>query len=222
MTWDKVTYGERRLLLRLRYGDGAELRAPGADRSRAAACLATLLRRRRVFAEVVPAFSEVLVTWSGSTSEAAAHHALDQSLAVLPSATPPPRAPRVHSIGVEYSGPDLRVVADHAGISLRAVIAFHTSRTYDVQAVGFQPGFGYLGPVTPELRIPRRASPRSRVPAGSVAIAAGYTAVYPHDSPGGWHIIGTTQAALFTPAATGASALLCVGDQVRFVELSPG
>jgi KipI family sensor histidine kinase inhibitor len=82
--------------------------------------------------------------------------------------------------------------------------------------LGFAPGFGYLGPLPAPLRLPRRAEPRLRVPAGSVAIAGAQTAVYPHVTAGGWHLIGRTELPLWDPAAS-EPARLRPGDHVRFV-----
>ena len=91
----------------------------------------------------------------------------------------------------------------------------HSERTYRVLFLGFVPGFGYLGPLDPALALPRRAEPRRRVPAGSVAIAGEQTAVYPVETPGGWHLIGRTDAVLFDPDRE-VPNLLAPGDRVRF------
>src|SRR5262245_37832845 len=88
------------------------------------------------------------------------------------------------------AGPDLSEVAARAGISEDEVIALHAAQTYHVYMLGFAPGFAYLGDLPQALRLPRRATPRARVPAGSVAIASDMTAIYPLESPGGWHLIG--------------------------------
>ena len=102
----------------------------------------------------------------------------------------------VIEIPVRYGGeggPDLDEVADRLGLSPEAVVAGHTGTTYRVFMLGFAPGFAYLGTLSPELSLPRRSEPRVSVPAGSVAIAARQTGVYPVASPGGWHLIGRTQ-----------------------------
>jgi 5-oxoprolinase (ATP-hydrolysing) subunit B len=121
-----------------------------------------------------------------------------------------------HEIAVDYDGPDLAEVAARTGLTPDAVVARHAAQEYHVLAIGFRPGFAYLGPLDPALQLPRRNTPRPRVPAGSVAIAAGMTAVYPGASPGGWHLIGRTDATLFDPAAD-PPARFAVGDTVRFV-----
>ena len=94
------------------------------------------------------------------------------------------------------------------------VVRRHLARTYEVQVVGFQPGFAYLGPLDPQIAKPRLASPRIRVPACSVGIAGGRTGIYPFASPGGWNLIGT--AVGFTPFDPERGALLQLGDRVRF------
>jgi KipI family sensor histidine kinase inhibitor len=92
----------------------------------------------------------------------------------------------------------------------------HTAPLYDVAFLGFVPGFPYLTGLDPALRLPRRAHPRTRVPAGSVAMADGYTGIYPQETPGGWHILGRCAARLFD-AARAQPALLMPGDRVRFM-----
>jgi UPF0271 protein len=127
-------------------------------------------------------------------------------------------AHRQHVIRTAYDGADLDEVARTVGLSRDEVIRRHADREYEVQLVGFLPGFAYLGPVDPALAIARRSSPRLRVPAGAVSLAAGMTAVYPVASPGGWHLIGTAVGfRAFDPAAGSA---LQLGDRVRFEPVS--
>jgi len=123
--------------------------------------------------------------------------------------------PRTHRIPVRYDGPDLDFIASSTGLSVNEVVARHSGRRYTVDLLGFVPGFGYLGELDPALHLPRREQPRSRVAAGSVAIAAAQTAVYPLDTPGGWHIIGSTSTVMFDPARD-PPALLAPGDTVQF------
>jgi len=125
------------------------------------------------------------------------------------------------TIPVRYggeAGPDLEDVARRTGLEPRQVIERHAGAVYQVRFLGFTPGFAYLGPLDPSLVCPRLESPRRSVPAGSVAIAADQTAVYPASTPGGWRLIGRTGAVLFDPARDPMS-LLAIGDRVRFEPL---
>lgn len=125
---------------------------------------------------------------------------------------------RVLDVPVCYGGtdgPDLAEVAARAHASEDEVIAMHAGRTYRVYLLGFLPGFAYMASVDPRIALPRRAAPRERVPAGSVAIAAGQTGIYPTESPGGWHLIGRTSLVPYDPDRT-EPFLFRAGDQVRF------
>lgn len=125
------------------------------------------------------------------------------------------------TVPVQYggaSGPDLREVAERLQMTENEVIELHTSVEYTVQMIGFLPGFPYLGPLPEALRLPRRDTPRLRVPPGSVAIAAGQTGIYPQASPGGWHLIGHTDFQLFDPTQQ-PPARLSLGDRVQFMAI---
>ncbi len=125
---------------------------------------------------------------------------------------------RVHEIPVCYGGPegpDLAEVAARLGLSAAEVIALHSGADYEVELLGFMPGFAYLGTLPGALELPRRATPRTRLPAGSVAIAGRQTGIYPAASPGGWHVLGRTSVRLFD-ATRRPPALLQPGDHVRF------
>jgi KipI family sensor histidine kinase inhibitor len=119
-------------------------------------------------------------------------------------------------IVTRYDGEDLANVAAATGLSRKAVIDLHTARDYLVYCVGFAPGFPYCGELDDRLSVPRRASPRSNVIAGSVAIAGRQTGIYPVASPGGWNIIGHTDVPLFDVKAT-PPARFKPGDRLRFV-----
>ena len=160
--------------------------------------------------DVVPAAATVLVRWAGATPATEVRDAL---AAVLPVAGAGER--RTVVIPVRYDGPDLAAVAAAAGRPPAEVIALHGSATYEVAFCGFAPGFGYLTGLPVALHLPRRATPRAVVPAGSVAIAAGYAAVYPTASPGGWHLLGSTDLVMFDPERD-PPALLAPGAIVRF------
>jgi inhibitor of KinA len=116
-------------------------------------------------------------------------------------------------------GLDLETVAAHTGISPVEVVQRHAAATYRVSCVGFSPGFPYLSGLPRQLATPRRATPRTRVPAGSVAIGGAQTGIYPHESPGGWNVIGRTMLRLFDSNET-PPALFHAGDEVRFRPIS--
>lgn len=126
---------------------------------------------------------------------------------------------RTVEIPVRYGGEDgadLRAVAQACGLSEDETIRVHASAVYVVAFVGFLPGFAYLDGLDERLHRPRRSQPRTRVPAGSVAIAGAQSGVYPFDSPGGWHLLGRTETHMFDPGRDPA-ALLQPGDRVRFI-----
>lgn len=126
---------------------------------------------------------------------------------------------RSHELPVWYDpqvGPELTLLARRTGLSVSQVIALHSNHRYRVFALGFAPGFAYMGLVEPQLAAPRLVTPRQRVPRGSVALAERQTATYPQVSPGGWNVLGRTPVALFDRTLDGYS-LLQPGDRVRFV-----
>lgn len=131
-------------------------------------------------------------------------------------AGPDTASARTVEIPVRYDGEDVRAVAHACGLREDEVASLHAGARYVVAFVGFQPGFAYLDGLDRRLQLPRRAEPRTRVPAGSVAIAGAQSAVYPFASPGGWHLIGSTALRMFDPKREPA-ALLQAGDRVRFV-----
>lgn len=124
-------------------------------------------------------------------------------------------AAAVITIDVRYDGADLADVARRLDATVEEVIALHSQSTLHAGFFGFSPGFAYLTGLHPRLHLPRRATPRTAVPAGAVAIAAAYTAVYPRTSPGGWHLIGHTDAVMFDPDRT-PPTLVAPGTRVRF------
>ncbi|XAS68835.1 5-oxoprolinase subunit PxpB [Micrococcaceae bacterium Sec5.7] len=121
------------------------------------------------------------------------------------------------SLVVSYGGPDLAEVAQYLGLGEAAVVKLHTGSLWTAAFAGFAPGFVYLVTDHERLRVPRRNTPRTSVPAGAVGLAGEFSGVYPRSSPGGWQIIGTTTAALWD-ASQAEPALIRPGDSVRFVE----
>ncbi len=202
-----VANGERAWLLQLE--DDAEVRALtvslGLLRSEAG------LPWMRIV-DIVPAARTVLVT-APSAADAAA---LREPLATL-TGLPPQAAPagRVVDIPVIYDGPDLEAVARACGLTPAEVVAAHTSTPWTVAFGGFAPGFAYLSDGDPRLWVARRSEPRTAVPEGAVALADGYSAVYPRRSPGGWQLIGRTNVALWDTTRE-QPALLVPGMRVRF------
>lgn len=211
-------------------GDGALLvvfgEAIDAGLNARVQALAGLVRARRAAGDSpwgapVPAYGSLLLPYDllrCSYAEAVA--ALRPLLDALPppggeEATPPDEVEiPVHYGGMD--GPDLEEVAARHGLAPADVIRLHTGAHYRVFMLGFAPGFAYLGPLLPALVTPRRATPRTRVPAGSVAIAGNQTGVYPLATPGGWHLLGRTAAVLWDPRRA-PPALLRPGQFVRFV-----
>jgi len=170
---------------------------------------------------VVPAYAAVAIHFDplAADSEALARQVADLAGAELGQPAPDASAGgRLHVIPVQYDGPDLAIVADRLRLAADEVARRHTERIYRVLFLGFVPGFGYLGPLDSALALPRRPEPRRRVPAGSVAIAGEQTAVYPVETPGGWHLIGRTETILFDPNRDPPN-LLAAGDRVRFEPL---
>ena len=136
-------------------------------------------------------------------------------IAALAGARDDEAAVREIELRAHYDGPDLDDVARGTGLSAAEVIARHASAIYVVATMGFAPGFAYMTGLDPRLELPRRATPRPRVAAGSIAIAGAHTAVYPFDSPGGWHLLGSVVGVRMFDAN---GSLLRLGDRVRFVK----
>lgn len=203
-----VVFGER---IDAALGERVRRAASSVRRAAAAGAIAGVV-------DVVPAYTTLVVHYDPLAVEHAtiAARVLELVRALPDAADGVVDAPRHHVLSVRYDGPDLDDVARRCGLGVREVVERHASAEYRVELVGFVPGFGYLAPLDPALVLPRRDRPRRAVPAGSVAIAGAQTGVYPLTTPGGWHLIGRTDVALFDPARA-EPALLRVGDRVRFV-----
>lgn len=197
--------------------------APCGDRALLADCddaagVAAAVRRAALpgVVEVVPGAATVLVRHAAGADRAALVRALE-------AVEPEPRwqdPAAVVVVDVVYDGPDLDDVAAACGMARAEVVARHQAATYEVAFCGFSPGFAYLRGLDPALHVPRLATPRTVVPAGSVAIADVWSAVYPRESPGGWRLLGRTGAPLWDVDRT-PPALLAPGTRVRFREVAP-
>lgn len=168
---------------------------------------------------VVPAIDSVLVSFDPLRVTRAD---LEDALRAL--ATIPPQAESLGRVVVietrfgREDGPDLAELAAAQGCAPDAIINALCARPYRVLMIGFAPGYPYIGPLPALLNVPRRATPRAAVPAGSVAIAAGMAGIYPARLPGGWHLIGRTTTKLFDPARPEPS-LLRAGDLAQFTPI---
>ncbi len=190
------------------FGDAAwRVRLPGSAPARA---LLDALRALPGVIDAVVTERHAMVSFDPGAPPAGVEQAIAQALASPDHAVPV----REHVVKVRYDGPDLNEVARGTGLRPDEVIARHTAATYVVAFLGFAPGFAYLRGLDPQLVVPRRATPRTRVPAGSVAIAGPYTGIYPFASQGGWSLLGT--AIGFTPFDAQKGAALATGDRVRF------
>ena len=185
------------------------------DGEQAQALHAELLRRRAAgelsgVREIVPAARTVLVSGLAEPGAFAAE--------VAGWDVPPVRRGRgtALELPVRFDGPDLAEVADRWGVAAPEVAGIVAGTLFRVAFCGFSPGFGYLTGLPEERQLPRHATPRTAVPAGSLGLAGPYAGVYPRSSPGGWQLIGTTEAELWDPARGEHAALLSPGTEVRF------
>ncbi len=195
------------------FGEAALLVELGS--SERAQALAASLRATpiRGMVEAVPGLETVLVELSQPGADLdALVPALEDRVASLDVAAEPGRA---HVIPVVYDGPDLDDVAALAGLTADEVVSLHGAVELRVLFCGFAPGFAYLGDLPPRLRVARLETPRTRTPAGSVAIAGRMSGIYPAALPGGWRVIGRTDVTLFDPRRDPPVTLL-PGDRVRF------
>ncbi|MEW2270463.1 5-oxoprolinase subunit B family protein [Streptomyces griseofuscus] len=180
-----------------------------------AGALHTALLRRRAegtltVREIVPAARTVLLDGLPDPAR------WIPELTALEGEPPAPSTCAPVELPVRYDGPDLAAVAAHWAVSEREVVRIHAGTEFTVAFCGFAPGFGYLTGLPARYDMPRRATPRTAVPPGAVALAGPYTGVYPRTSPGGWQLIGATDAVLWDHTRDPA-ALLSPGTRVRFV-----
>ncbi|MGX5218563.1 MULTISPECIES: 5-oxoprolinase subunit PxpB [Pseudomonas] len=186
--------------------------------------LAATERLRETFAgallELVPSYTTVLLQYDlKQIDDRQARLLIQQALADLqPQAS---KAGREQQIPVWYQrsvGPELQAIGERTGLGDAGVIKLHSEHTYQVFALGFAPGYAFMGLVDQVLASPRLSTPRQQVPAGSLGIADRQTAIYPLQSPGGWNLIGRSPARLFDRELDGYS-LLQPGDRVRFIPI---
>jgi KipI family sensor histidine kinase inhibitor len=173
--------------------------------------------------EVAPAFASVAIFLQSPEHLANCAAAIPAALGGRRRAATTARAPRSLEVPVCYDlefALDLEEVAQDCGLSPNEVVTRHAAARYHVRCIGFTPGFPYLSGLPAVLMTPRRATPRTAVPAGSVAIAGGQAGIYPLRSPGGWNIIGRTPLRLFE-AFREPAALCAPGDRLRFVAITP-
>ncbi|HET7064081.1 MAG TPA: 5-oxoprolinase subunit PxpB [Rudaea sp.] len=225
--------GDSALLVRL--GDRIDITT-----NRSALALAETLRAAALpgIRDIVPAYASVCVhydiaAFTGTAGAGSPHQLLAEQVGEFATRFLEAKAAgtdaqiseaRIVEIPVRYGGefgPDLGAVAAQAGIDEQAVIERHANGNYRVAMLGFMPGFPYLLGLDESLQTPRRASPRTRVPAGSVAIGGAQTGIYPRELPGGWQLIGRTPLVLFDPTRE-QPALLQPGQRVRFRAIDAG
>jgi inhibitor of KinA len=173
-------------------------------------------------AETVPTFRSLAVYYDPLVTN---RGELQRAIAPLLDLERNPRAgARLWHVPVCYEGefaPDLPDVARLTQLTPNDVVTLHSGTRFHVYMLGFVPGFPYMGDLPPQLALPRRADPRLRVPAGSISIATSLSAIYPYESPGGWHLIGATPIRIFDPERP-RPALFAPGDAVRFQPIDAG
>lgn len=165
--------------------------------------------------DLVPAARTVLVVFEARELTAASVSLWIQRTAREADRTGSGAVGGRHEIAVRYDGADLAELADALDWSIDELVRRHCSTVWRAAFGGFAPGFAYLVPLSPWPEVARRAAPRTRVPAGAVALAAGWTGIYPRSSPGGWQLIGSTEAVLWDVERV-PPALLAPGDEIRF------
>jgi inhibitor of KinA len=218
MNW--IPYGPHALLFRFAERVGPEALA----KSRAMA--AELERHPPAgLVEFVPAFTTILLEFDPGVVPEPIRVAEELAACLEKAATAVVPPGPVAEVPVHYDGEDLAALAQAKQLSVDQVCAIHSATVYQVYLLGFSPGFPYLGELDARLHLPRLASPRSRVSAGSVAIGGEHTGIYTVDSPGGWHVIGHTPLKIFDPTRGSpngpdeAMFLLKPGDRVKFVPI---
>jgi inhibitor of KinA len=204
--------GDRSLLVEL-----GEKIAPDVNRRVQELMLKLQQARLPGVREFAPGYRSLLVVFDPLTLSPSELKARITDVAGRPGSAGLPQA-KLLTVPVFYGGdygPDLEGVAGHLGIATDEVIRLHTETMYRVYMIGFTPGYPYMGELPAALAVPRRSTPRTRVPKGSVGIAQRQTGIYSAESPGGWQIIGWTPIELFDPTRQ-LPSLLEMGDRVKF------
>ena len=194
--------GDRAVLIELKDNDAVQRLAAGLE-----------AQRGEELEEIVPGHETLLLVWRRGAPPLGAIEQLISGAELTAEAS---AQPAEIELRVRYDGPDLAAVAESCGFSLEELVARHLACRYRVGFIGFSPGFAYLLGGDPALQPPRLAEPRTRVPAGALAIAGPYSAVYPRSSPGGWNLIGSCDEPIFDPTQN-PPALLTAGTVVRLV-----
>jgi len=163
--------------------------------------------------DVLPSYGNLYIEFDNNLIS---EEELQQKIKELQTSTVEATPPREVIIAVNYNGEDLADVAEQTGLSIEEIIKRHSERSYHVYAMGFTPGFAYMAGVDEALHVPRKAIPRMKVAANTVAITGSQTGIYPLPTPGGWNLLGSTQEPIFNPYAEEAFAIQA-GDEVRFV-----
>jgi KipI family sensor histidine kinase inhibitor len=193
--------GESSVLVELEGNDAVQRLAAGLE------------AQRGELEEIVPGHQTLLLVWA---QEAPSLSDVEQMISGAQLTAEAMPEPSEVELAVSYDGPDLGAVAAGCSISPEELVARHLACRYQVAFIGFSPGFAYLLGGDPALQPPRLAEPRTRVPAGALAIAGPSSAVYPRSSPGGWNLIGSCDEPIFDPARN-PPALLTAGTFVRLV-----
>ncbi|MDP9266077.1 MAG: allophanate hydrolase subunit 1 [Chloroflexota bacterium] len=208
-----VPFGEGALLVEL--GDDFQESVVGWARG-----IADTWETTFAFGPAVPAYASALLRFdplrlAPADAEKSANELLAQGQFTTIAGDKPRRVTLVPTL---YNGPDLAETAERSHLSVAQLVALHVEHEYTAYFLGFMPGFAYCGRLDPRIVAPRLERPRERVPAGSVAIADGQTAVYPFASPGGWRLIGRTELTMFDPSVADPVRIRA-GDRLRFVPL---
>lgn len=177
--------------------------------------------QREEIIDIIPSFRSCLIYFDLQQTTFERLSSLIMEKMQASSSLPVVPDPFIHEIPVRYGGecgPDMAFVSSHTGLSENEIIDIHTGITYTVFAIGFIPGFPYLGILDPRIQVPRLETPRVQIPEGSVGIAQRQTGIYPFQSPAGWRIIGLTEVSLFNDRKEPYS-LMKIGDRVKFVKV---